>query len=54
MTAALPLMKSVHTPLAKKFFLPFGLLAGISAADAAIQKKISVSGIIKLAKKWKI
>ena len=54
MTAGFPLMKNVHTPLAKKFFLPFGLSAEISAADAAIQNKFSVSGIITLAKKWKI
>ena len=40
MTAGLPLMKNVHTPLAKNVLLPFGLSAGISAADAAIQKKL--------------
>ena len=39
MTAGLPLMKSVHTPLAKNVLLPFGISAGMSAADAAIQKK---------------
>ena len=33
-------MKSVLTPLAKNVLLPLGLLAGMSAADAAIQKKI--------------
>ena len=38
-TAGLPLMKSVHTPLAKNVLLPFGISAGMSAADAAIQKK---------------
>ena len=36
MTAGLPFMKSVLTPLAKNVLLPLGL----SAADAAIQKKI--------------
>ena len=40
MTAGLPLMKNVLTPLAKNVLLPFGLSAGISAADAAIQKKL--------------
>ena len=40
MTAGLPLMKSVLTPLAKSFFLPLGLSAGTPTADAAIQKKI--------------
>ena len=40
MTAGLPLMKSVLTPLTKKVLSPLGLSAGISAADAAIQKKI--------------
>ena len=39
MTAGLPLMKSVHPPLAKNVLLPFGISAGMSAADAAIQKK---------------
>ena len=38
MTAGLPLMKNVLTPLAKNVLLPFGLSAGMSAADAAIQK----------------
>ena len=40
MTAALSLMKSVLTPLAKSVLLPLGLSAGMSAADAAIPKKI--------------
>ena len=39
MTADLPLMKNVLTPLANNVLLPFGLSAGMSAADAAIQKK---------------
>ena len=38
--AGLPLMKSVLTPLAKSVLIPLGLSARISAADAAIQKKI--------------
>ena len=40
MTAGLPLMKRVVTPLAKNVLLPLGLSTGMSAADAAIQKKI--------------
>ena len=40
MTAGLPLMKRVHTPLATSILLPFGLSAGVSTADATIQKKI--------------
>ena len=38
-TAGLPLMQSVITPIAKTILLPLGLSAGISTADAAIQKK---------------
>ena len=38
-TAGLPLMKSVLTPLAKNILLSFGLSAAMSASDAAIQKK---------------
>ena len=44
MTAGLPLMKSVLTPLAKSVLIPLGLLAEMSAADAAIQKRIYGSG----------
>ena len=40
MTAGLRLMKRVLTPLAKNVLLLFALSAGMSAADAAIQKKI--------------
>ena len=40
MTAGLPLMKSVFTPLAKSVLIPLGLSAGILVADAAIQNKI--------------
>ena len=39
MIAALPLMKTVVTPLAKSVLLPLGLSAGLSAADAAIKKR---------------
>ena len=48
MTAGLPLMKSVLTPLAKSFFIPLGLSAGTPTADAAIQKKIYGWGTTKL------
>ena len=40
MTTDLLLMKSVLMPLARSVLLPFGLSAEMSAADAAIQKKI--------------
>ena len=33
-------VKTVLTPLAKSILLPLGLLAGISAAHADVQKKI--------------
>ena len=42
MTAGLLLMKSLLTPLDKIVLIP--LSAGMSAADAAIQKKIYGSG----------
>ena len=48
MTAGLPLMKNVLTPLAKNVLLPFGLSAGMLAADAAIQKKMYGSGTTPL------
>ena len=44
MTAGLPLMKTAFTPLGRSVLLPSGLTAGMSAADAAIQKKIYGSG----------
>ena len=44
MTAGLPLMKSVLTPLAKSGLLPLGLSAGMSTADACIQKKFFGAG----------
>ena len=43
-TAGLPLIKSVLIQLAKSFLLPLGLLVGMSAANAAIQRKIYGSG----------
>ena len=40
-----PLMTAgLLTPLAKRILIPLGLSAGMSAADAAIQKKIDGSG----------
>ena len=42
----LPLMKSVSKPLAKSVFIPLGLTATASAADAGIHKKILGSGHI--------
>ena len=46
--AGLPLMKSVLTPLAKSVLSPLEVSAGISGADAAIQKKIYESGTTSL------
>ena len=43
-TTGLPSMKSVLTPLAENVLLLFRLSAGMSAADAAIEKKINGSG----------
>ena len=48
MTAGLPLMKNVLTPLVNNVLLPFGLSAGMSAVDGAIQKKIYGSGTAAL------
>ena len=48
MTAGLPLMKNVLTPLAKNVLLPFGLSAGMLAADATIQNKNHGSGTTAL------
>ena len=42
MTAVLPLMKNVLTVLAKSVLLLLGLSAGMSAVDAAIQKKLCI------------
>ena len=44
MTAGLPLMKIVLTLLTKSALIPLRSLAGMSAADATIQKKIYGSG----------
>ena len=48
MTGGLPLMKSVLTPIAKSILIPLRLSAGMSAADAAIKKKIYESGTTAL------
>ena len=48
MTAGLPLMKNVLTPLTKSVLISLGLLAGMSAADAAIWKKTDGSGTTAL------
>ena len=48
MTTGLTLIKSVLTPLAKTVLLALGLSAGMSAADAVIQKKIHGSGTTTL------
>ena len=44
MTAGLPLMKSVLTPIVKSVLLPLGFSARVSVADVALQKKIYGSG----------
>ena len=48
MTAGLPLMKILLTPLAKSNLISLGLSAGISAADVAIENKIYGSGTTAL------
>ena len=53
MTAGLPWMKNVLTPLAKSVLLPFGLSAKMAAIDALIQKKIYGSGPTALTISWK-
>ena len=47
-TAGLQLMKRLLTPLTKSCLLPLELSAGMSAADAAIQKKTYGSGTTAL------
>ena len=47
-SAVLPLMKTVFTPLTKSVLLPLGSTAGIAATDAAIQKKIMESATTAL------
>ena len=44
MTAGLPVMKSVFTPLGKSVLVPLGLTTAASATDAAVQKKVYGSG----------
>ena len=48
MTACLPLMKIVLTPLAKSVLMSSGLTAAMSATVAAIQEKIYQSGATAL------
>ena len=48
MTAGLPLMKNVLTPLAKSVLIALGLSSEITAADAAVQKNIYGSGTTAL------
>ena len=44
MRTGLRLMKSVLTPLAESVLISLGLLAGMSATNSTIQKKINGSG----------
>ena len=48
MIVGLPLIKSVLTPLAKRFLLPFWLSAVMSATDSAIKKRKKGPGITTL------
>ena len=48
MSAGLPLMKNVLTPLAKSVLLSLGLTTAVSAADPAIQKKTFESSMTSL------
>ena len=48
MTACLPLMKNVLTPIAENVLIPLELAAAASATDAAIQNKIYRSGTTAL------
>ena len=48
MTAGLPLMKNVLTPLGKSVLVSLELTTIASATDAAIQKKIFGSGMTAL------
>ena len=48
MTAVLPLMKGVFTPLAKSVLFLFRLSAAMSTADSAIQKTFHGSGTTAL------
>ena len=46
--AAWPIMKNVLKPLAKSVLIPLGLTVAGSATDAAIQKKMFGSSVIRL------
>ena len=48
MTACLPLMKNVLTPIAENVLIPLELAVAASATDAAIQNKIYRSGTTAL------
>ena len=48
MTAGLPLIKNVLTPLAESGFIPLGQTVVASATDAAIQNNIFLSGTTEL------
>ena len=48
MTAGLPLVKKGFTLLANRVLIPLGLSAGMSATDAAIEKKNYASETIAL------
>ena len=48
MTAGLPLMKTVVTPLTKSVLISLRLTAAMSATDAVIQNKIYRSGTTTL------
>ena len=41
-TAGLPLLKNVLTPLPKSLLMPFGITAKASARDAVIKRKFSI------------
>ena len=48
MKVGLPLMKIVLKSSAKSFLIPLGLLAAVSATDAAIKKKMDESSMATL------
>ena len=54
MTACLPLIKNVLTPLAKSILLPLRLSGGMPAADEAIQKTVLIVSNEVSFEKWKI
>ena len=53
MTADLPLMARVITPLAKSILMPLGLPAAMPATDTAIQKKLWIRNYSINNFKWK-